>query len=143
MCGSRKVAGLLIEQPSNGMLIVGFGLNITNEPWSEDPALRATATNLAEWIKPPDIVTVAHGVLDALALAHAEMRTDGMPAAIEELNATWDVPSPVEIHLGTGKTVTGLFVGLDPEGHLRLLDESGATLRVEHHLVEKLREIPS
>ena len=142
MCGPHKVAGLLIEQPSNGMLVVGFGLNVTNEPWREDAALRSTATNLAEWIETPDIGALAHGVLEALSRAHIEMKAGGMAAAIEELNRDWEVPSPVEIHLNTGKTVIGLFTGLDTEGHLRLLDEIGAAVRIEHPLVERLREIP-
>jgi len=141
LCGPRKVAGLLIEQPASGMLIVGFGLNITNEPWLDDPALRATATNLAEWIEPPDIAAVAHGVLEALSSAHAEMQSGGMAAAIEELNRSWEVPSPVEIQLATGGSVAGLFTGLDPEGHLLLLDPDGQTQCVEHPLVERLREI--
>lgn len=142
MCGSRKVAGLLIEQPSNGMLVVGFGLNITNEPWTEDESLRQTATNLAEWIAPPDIATVTHGVLDALASAHGEMQRGGMMAAIQELNGAWQVPTPVKIHLNSGQAVTGLFAGLDDEGHLRLIDQNGFPLRVEHHSVERLHEIP-
>jgi BirA family biotin operon repressor/biotin-[acetyl-CoA-carboxylase] ligase len=141
MCGPRKVAGLLIEQPASGMLIVGFGLNITNEPWLDDPALRATATNLAEWIEPPDIAAVAHGVLEALSSAHAEMQTGGMAAAIEELNKGWEVPSPVDIQLSTGGSVAGLFTGLDADGHLLLLGPDGQTQRVEHPLVERLREI--
>ena len=141
MCGPRKVAGLLIEQPASGMLIVGFGLNISNKPWLEDPALRATATNLAESIEPPDIAAVAHGVLEALTSAHTEMQTGGMEAAIEELNKSWEAPSPVEIELATGRSVTGLFTGLDREGHLLLLDPDGQTQCVEHPLVERLREI--
>lgn len=141
MCGPRKVAGLLIEQPASGMLIVGFGLNITNEPWQDDPALRSTATNLAEWIEPPDLAAVAHGVLEALSSAHAEMQTGGMAAAIDELNRSWEVPSPVEIQLATGGSVAGLFTGLDAEGHLLLLNSDGQTRRVEHPLVERLREI--
>lgn len=107
----------------------------------DDAALRSTATNLAEWIEPPDLTTVAHGVLDALSSAHSEMLLGGMAAAIEELNLAWEVPSPVEIHLNTGKIVSGLFKGLDTEGHLQLLDEDGFTQRVEHPMVERLREI--
>lgn len=141
MCGPLKVAGLLIEQPSTGMLIVGLGLNITNEPWADDAGLRSTATNLAEWIKPPDLTTVAHGALDALSSAHREMLLGGMAAAIEELNLAWEVPSPVEIQLTTGEIVQGLFKGLDAEGHLQVLGERGFTRRIEHPSVGRLREI--
>jgi len=69
------------------------------------------------------------------------MLLGGMAAAIEELNLTWEVPSPVEIHLNTGKIVSGLFKGLDAEGHLQLLDADGFTRRIEHPMVERLREI--
>jgi len=141
MCGQRKVAGLLIEQPASGMLIAGFGLNITNEPWLDDPRLRATATNLSEWIKRPDMSTLTHGVLDALAIGHAEMLSGGMAAAIDELNQSWQVPSPVEILLNTGGIVAGLFTGLDQEGHLLLVDADGENRRVEHPQVERLREL--
>jgi hypothetical protein len=64
-----------------------------------------------------------------------------MTAAIEELNRSWQVPSPVEIELATGGSVAGLFTGLDSEGHLLLLDPDGQIRRVEHPLVERLREI--
>ena len=80
-------------------------------------------------------------MLEALASAHAEMQTGGMAAAIEELNRSWEVPSPVEIQLATGGSVAGLFTGLDGGGHLLLLDPDGQTQRVEHPWVERLREI--
>jgi BirA family biotin operon repressor/biotin-[acetyl-CoA-carboxylase] ligase len=141
MCGQRKVAGLLIEQPSNGALIVGFGLNITNKPWINDESLRSTATNLAEWITPPDLDTVMQGVLDALAAAHSEMQEGGMAAAIRELNESWQTLIPVKINLHSGRSISGLFAGLDEEGHLKLIDPKGDSLRVEHHSVERLHEI--
>jgi biotin-(acetyl-CoA carboxylase) ligase len=47
MSGRKKLGGLLIEQSAKDVLIVGFGLNISNEPWTSDPALEAISTSIA------------------------------------------------------------------------------------------------
>jgi len=142
LCGLRKLAGLIIEQPASGQLIVGFGMNVLNEPWTDSPELRDTATRLADWISPvPDLETLTTGILGALAEAHTQMLTTGMRGAIEELNAHWTEPMPVEITLSGGGTVRGSFVGLAPNGHLQLLDHTGSVFLVEHPTVERLREL--
>jgi BirA family biotin operon repressor/biotin-[acetyl-CoA-carboxylase] ligase len=143
MCGSQKVGGLLIEQPASGILIVGFGLNICNQPWSAYPELREITTTLAEEMEnPPSIMDAARGVLAALAHSHKKMLKGGMAMAIEELNPEWSTPLPVEIDLNGGGVLIGLFCGLDSEGHLKIRVPSGSDLVVEHHLVKKLRESP-
>ena len=142
LCGPRKLAGLIIEQPASGQLIVGFGMNVLNEPWTDSPELRETATRLAEWISPvPDLENLTAGILDALADAHHRMLATGMRGAIEELNDHWTDPQPIEITLSSGGTVRGAFVGLTPNGHLQLLDQSGSVFVVEHPTVERLREL--
>jgi BirA family biotin operon repressor/biotin-[acetyl-CoA-carboxylase] ligase len=141
LCGNLKLAGLLIEQSADGPMIVGIGMNVFNEPWIDFPELRKTATRLVDWIAPPELHTLASGVLDTLAEAHHLMILGGMRAAIEELNAHWTDPVPVEIDLAGGGTTRGAFLGLAPNGHLRLLDSRGNTFLVEHPSVERLREL--
>lgn len=142
LCGSRKLAGLLIEQPASGVLIVGFGMNVHNEPWRDAPELRETATRLADWLSPvPGLDALEDEILKALAEAHNLMIKGGMKAAIDELNAGWTEPVPVEITLVGGGTVRGSFVGLAPNGHLQLLDQNGSGFLVEHPTVERLREL--
>ena len=142
LCGSRKLAGLIIEQPASGQLIVGFGMNVLNEPWTDSPELSDTATRLADWISPvPDLETLTTGILEALSEAHTQMLAGGMLAAIDELNAHWTDPMPVEISLSSGGTVRGSFLGLAPNGHLQLLDHTGSIFLVEHPTVERLREL--
>jgi BirA family biotin operon repressor/biotin-[acetyl-CoA-carboxylase] ligase len=142
LCGSRKLAGLIIEQPASGQLIVGFGMNVLNEPWTDSPELRDTATRLADWISPvPDLETLTTGILGAVSEAHTQMLAGGMRAAIDELNAHWTDPMPVEISLSSGGTVRGSFLGLAPNGHLQLLDHTGSIFLVEHPTVERLREL--
>jgi BirA family biotin operon repressor/biotin-[acetyl-CoA-carboxylase] ligase len=140
LCGPRKLAGLLIEQSASGSIIVGLGVNVFNEPWMESPELRETATRLVDWISPPEIPALAQGVLDSLAEAHRLMLLGGLRAAVEELNAHWTDPIPVEIDLIGGGMARGAFLGLAPNGHLQLLDSRGEVFLVEHPMVERLRE---
>ena len=65
----------------------------------------------------------------------------GMTAAIHELNIRWSNPVPVIISLADEKSVSGRFIGLDPRGNLRLLDERDFEFLVGHQGIEKLAEL--
>jgi BirA family biotin operon repressor/biotin-[acetyl-CoA-carboxylase] ligase len=142
MSGSKKLGGLLIEQSAKEMLIVGFGLNISNTPWASDPALEAISTSIAR-ITPsvPSVAEMAVRTLDALADARQAMERGGMVAAIDELNLRWSRPVPVEISLAGGEMVSGRFVGLDPHGNLRVLDLTDSEFLVGHQRIEKMAEL--
>ena len=143
MSGQKKLGGLLIEQSAKEVLVVGFGLNISNAPWTCDPALEAISTSIAR-ITPsvPSVDEMAVRTLDALADAHQAMEVGGMTAAIDELNLRWSRPVPVEISLAGGETVSGRFVGLDSRGNLRLLDNiTDSEFLVGHQSIEKLSEL--
>ena len=142
MSGRKKLGGLLIEQSARDVLIVGFGLNISNTPWTSDPALEAISTSIARISEPvPSVHEMAVRTLDALADAHQAMDEGGMTAAIDELNARWSRPVPVEVSLADGEKVFGRFTGLDPQGNLRLLDETDFEFLVGHQSIEKLSEL--
>lgn len=140
LAGPRKLAGLLIEQPDPGRLIVGIGVNVTNSPWLADPSL--VATRLADLLPcPPDLDELCVRLLDAFAEAHAEMDEGGLRPIIEKLNADWAVPQPVELELRGRDPLRGQFAGLEPSGDLRVRDETGRTRLVPHLDVERLREL--
>jgi BirA family transcriptional regulator, biotin operon repressor / biotin---[acetyl-CoA-carboxylase] ligase len=141
LLGSKKTAGLLIEQPASGKLIVGFGLNVHNTPWEQTPELAGIATRLADWISPPPMDELAGLVLSAIARAYHRMLEGGMGAAIKELNRHWANPQSVELQLTDGRMICGAFVGLDPLGNLRILEQSGSEIVIAHPLVERLREL--
>lgn len=142
MSGAKKLGGLLIEQSAREVLVVGFGLNISNMPWTSDPALETISTSLAR-VSPsvPSVEEAAVRTLDALADAHQAMEEGGMEAAIAELNLRWSRPVPVEVLLADGTTVSGRFAGLDPRGNLRLLDPGDFEFLVGHQSIEKLSEV--
>ena len=142
LSADRKLAGLLLEQPATGNIVVGIGLNITNQPWLESPELLSSTTSLAaQMTSAPPIEEVMRGILDALTEGHQQMIDGGMAAAIHELNESWTECRPVELTLSDGRTVSGSFIGLDPSGHLRIEDESGSEIVIEHHFVQRLREL--
>ena len=142
MSGPKKLGGLLIEQSARDMLIVGFGLNVRNAPWEQEPELEPIATSLAmlaSHIPSPDVLAVR--ILDALADAHQAMLAGGMTAAIDDLNRRWAEPSSVDVLLSGGEHVCGRFAGLDRLGNLRLLDLANHEFIVEHQRIERLLEI--
>ena len=143
MSGPKKLAGLLIEQSAKEVLIVGFGLNISNAPWTADPSLEAISTSIARVTQAiPSVDEMTLRTLDALADAHQAMEVGGMNAAIDELNLRWSRPVPVEISIAGGETVSGRFIGLDPRGNLRLLDNiTDSEFLVGHQSIEKLSEL--
>ena len=142
LCADRKFAGLLIEQPATGIIVVGIGLNITNQPWLEAPELLSSTTSLAaQMVSPPAIQEVMVGILEALTKGHQQMIDGGMEAAINELNESWREFHPVELALSDGRILSGSFIGLDPMGHLRIQDDSGREIVIEHHFVQRLREL--
>lgn len=143
LCADRKLAGLLIEHPSTGVIVVGIGLNITNQPWIEAPELISSTTSLAAQMKsPPAISEAMRGILEALTKGHQQMIDGGMATAINELNESWTESRPVELSLSDGRIFSGSFMGLDPMGHLRIQEESGHEIVIEHHFVQRLRELP-
>lgn len=142
MSGRKKLGGLLIEQSAKDVLIVGFGLNISNEPWTADPELETIATSIARVSESaPSVHELAVRTLDALADAHQAMDLGGMTAAIHELNIRWSRPVPVKISRAGENPVSGRFIGLDPRGNLRLLDETDFEFLVGHQSIERLSEI--
>jgi len=141
MVGSKKLGGILIEQAAPEVLIVGLGLNLTNEPWLTDPTLEPIATRLAAHLPAvPDIWDAARLALDAIADAHHDMEVHGLGATIDALNQKWRAGSEVAIQPFDSEVVTGNFVGLDPTGNLRLLRSDGNLHIVEHQRVERLIE---
>jgi len=142
MAGRKKLGGLLIEQSTKETLIVGFGLNVSNAPWVTEPSLAEIATSLArETASAPSVAEVTVLTLNALSDAHQAMEQGGLAAAIAACNERWCEPVAVELQLSDGRSVQGLFHGLDPAGNLRIEESFGSQNLVAHQSVEKLVEL--
>jgi BirA family biotin operon repressor/biotin-[acetyl-CoA-carboxylase] ligase len=127
----EKWAGLLAVRPARrpGELHVGLGVNLIAAPRGMEPA----ATDLrSHWPAWPGAETVAALLIDAVLAVLADgsgglaarladwPRYDalapGTPLIVEEAGA-----------LATRGPRTGAYLGIDPEGRLRLLVEKGET----------------
>lgn len=136
----KKVAGLLLENFGGGCLTIGLGLNVRNEPWMEIPDLAGTATNLAALGDPPPLEDLRMSALNACAVAFSRIRESGLAGAVEDWNRAAFLPRQVSLLLRSGLTVCGLFQGLEENGNLRLLQDSGSLRIVPHEDVERLHQ---
>jgi BirA family biotin operon repressor/biotin-[acetyl-CoA-carboxylase] ligase len=142
MSGSKKFAGLLIENGSRETLTVGIGMNVFNSPWEQDPSLAGTTTRLADLLPaPPNLEELVVLNLNAIEVAHQAMLEGGLFRAVRELNSHWAAERLVEVTLIAGETLHGRFVGLDQDANLRLLLPGGQERLVAHHYVAQLREL--
>lgn len=146
MIGPRKVGGILVEQGGRDTLLVGLGLNVSNQPWRHDATLRTVAARLADQpgvrlSRPEQWQTP---ILSALAAAHAEFSRLGLAGMSALLNPCWREPRAVELTMIEGHepaVVTGVFVGINQVGNLFLTAADGTKFVVPENQVRRLREL--
>ncbi|MBA4137463.1 MAG: biotin--[acetyl-CoA-carboxylase] ligase [Opitutus sp.] len=140
---ARKVGGILIEQASRRTLLVGVGLNVTNQPWCSDPALRGIASSLREGSNAlPTEGALLTAVLDAIRWAHEEFERVGLAGMVTRLNTSWGAPHAVELELiHPPQTVRGDFLGVNGRGDLELANGDAPLVIVSAHRVTRLREL--
>ncbi len=145
MVGSCKVGGLLVTQGTRNTLCVGLGLNISNQPWLEDPALCGVAGRLADFTeKPlPEPARLAELVLCAIRAGYLSFKKRRLSGFVPILNRCWGRPRRVRLQLVPGHTVRpdeGEFAGLDTEGRVLLAANSGL-VAVPEHYIQRVVEI--
>jgi BirA family transcriptional regulator, biotin operon repressor / biotin---[acetyl-CoA-carboxylase] ligase len=141
LVGSRKLAGLLVDEPRPGLAVVGVGVNVTNTPEAADPDLSGLTLRLADLISPlPSLTELSFHFLLHLGRVHDEMAAHGLSALLPRLNKLWDGTRPVRLDLDEGLHLTGHFTGVDAEGRLALLNANGQTTWHEAARVRQLVE---
>ena len=129
LLAGRKVAGVLCETRRGGA-VAGVGMNLGQAAADFPPEIAATATSLTLAGIAVAREDVAAALLDALEARWDALRRDG-PA---ELLAAWSARAdfwgaPVTVRAGDG-TLTGVALGLDAAGALRLALADGAETAV-------------
>ncbi len=141
MVKDRKLAGLLIDQFSPGVAVIGIGLNVNNQPEVLDITLRNTTTRLKDLVaKAPGPPALTGLILRHLRRVVSQLDTDGTPELLLRINELWGPPRVVELDLD-GRFRRGLFSGLDAQVRLQLSDEAGRLSVYEAHQVRHLTEI--
>lgn len=120
--GGRKLAGVLCEVAGDSVVVAGIGVNVNDVP----PEVAATATSIAD---------ERSGRIDRAAFTERLLRTlepwidrflgGGVPA----IAAAWEARMATSLTLRVGE-VTGIALGLDRDGALRLRDGHGVIHRI-------------
>jgi BirA family transcriptional regulator, biotin operon repressor / biotin---[acetyl-CoA-carboxylase] ligase len=141
LVGDRKLAGLLIDQFTTGLAVIGIGVNVLNDPEATDPGLRNQTTRLADLVpRPPSVPDLAAMVLRSLRPVMYGSANGNFPTLLPRVNELWGRPRRVELDLD-GETQGGVFRGVDEDGRLILSDDSGNRVTYDSWQVHHLKEI--
>jgi len=141
LVNDRKLAGLLVDQFSPGVAVLGIGVNVSNQPELRDAGLKHRATRLADLLPaPPSLEALARLLLGQLRCSVNELLAKGFSALLPRINPLWGGARLVELDLD-GAVCRGRFSGIDAEGRLILSTESGGGAAYAAHQVRHLAEI--
>ncbi|MFA6960071.1 MAG: biotin--[acetyl-CoA-carboxylase] ligase [Opitutaceae bacterium] len=147
MVGSEKVGGILVDQGGAHTLLVGIGLNITNQPWDADPALNGIAGRLADSFHGrnlPEKDEWLSLLLRAVRLANDVFGHLHLPGLVDMLDRCWDGERDVSLSPVRGialPATCGRFLGIDSHGAVRLRTAPGVETRIPAHHIQRLREV--
>jgi BirA family biotin operon repressor/biotin-[acetyl-CoA-carboxylase] ligase len=141
LVGDGKLAGLLIDQFTPGLAVVGIGINVTNYPEVRDGGLRGHVARLADLVSVvPSLPDLTARVLASLKSTWQEVQDSGTGSLLPRVNALWDLPRRVQLDVN-GKLVSGEFGGVDDRGRLQLRLDDGSTNFFEPQQVKLLRDL--
>ncbi|MGC9940610.1 MAG: biotin--[acetyl-CoA-carboxylase] ligase [Verrucomicrobiota bacterium] len=141
MVDERKLAGLLVDNFVPQLAVVGLGLNVANNPDSQDATLIGTTTRLADLVpQPPSLATLTKAILIGLRSEIEVVANAGFGALHSRINEMWGGPRRVTVDLD-GVQRTGWFNGVDQGGRLWFQEASAGPIALEPHQVRLLREL--
>lgn len=139
LVGPRKICGILMEKFLPDRVVVGLGLNVSNNPGKDEPSLHAVATSLASELPVvPPADDLYEEILVALRVLHGRVAEDGFGSLADEINNHWGGTREVELTLA-GESVRGRFLGIDSRGDL-LVESDGQTAAYSAPRVQLMRE---
>jgi len=137
----RKLAGLLLDQFAADQVVVGIGINVSNQPEECDATLKDQTARLMDLVEaPPELDELTALVLGNLRRVVLEWSDRGFASVLPRINALWGPPRRVKLEVGTA-IHRGVFERVDAGGRLLLQEEGGSVTAYEAHDVRHLREI--
>jgi BirA family biotin operon repressor/biotin-[acetyl-CoA-carboxylase] ligase len=141
LIGPKKICGILMEKFASDRVVVGLGLNVTNDPSAHDPDLAAIATSLADELPiAPPIEDIYEELLIALRVLHGRVAEEGFASLTGDINRHWGGTREVELHIAN-EVIRGPFLGIDSRGDL-LLEVDGHPVSHSAPHVQLMREVP-
>jgi len=140
LVGPRKICGILMEKFTADRMVVGIGLNVSNDPASENPSLANIATSLGRELPiAPPVDELYENLLVALRVLHGRIAEEGFSSLTDEINAHWGGTREVDLVTAAGP-VRGHFLGVDKRGDLLVRSREGIGTHAAAH-VQLLREV--
>jgi BirA family biotin operon repressor/biotin-[acetyl-CoA-carboxylase] ligase len=137
----RKLAGLLVDQFAPDRLVIGIGVNVSNQPEVHDPKLQNLTTRFVELVRStPLIAEITRMILAELRQFVLELSNAGFRGMLGLVNELWSGSRRVELALDSS-VVRGVFGGVDSCGRLLLQNELGSALAYKPSQVRHLQEI--
>ena len=133
LLNARKVAGILVESVWSGdevdCVVIGIGMNILKEAVPSPDVLLFPATSLEEALE----VTVPReevlrAILAGILSLRPHLTSDSFMTAWEKALAFRG--EQLQVEQGDGSVLTGKLLGLEPDGSLKLSDETGKSMTV-------------
>lgn len=133
LLGGRKVAGILVESVWSGEevddVVIGIGMNVLEEAVPSPELLQFPATSLEAALGPAiEREIVLRDILAGIIALRPHLGSDSFLASWEKALAFRG--EHVQVEAGSGSSVTGKLLGLEPDGSLRLSNESGKSVTV-------------
>ncbi len=139
LIGPKKICGILMEKFAPDRVVVGLGLNVTNNP-AADPGLAAIATSLAAELPiAPPIEDIYEEILVALRVLHGRVAEEGFAVLADDINRHWGGTRTVELQVHND-TIRGPFLGIDTRGDL-LVEIDGHPVSHSAAHVQLMREV--
>lgn len=141
LIGASKLAGILVEKPSESIACIGIGVNMHNPMGALEGKTTDQPTRLADHLPScPSVTDFMLRLGDALGVAYGQFAAGGLAALMPDLDRAWKVRLPVAVETD-GATYQGLFTGITEQGSPILRLGNGSTRTIPAHTVNRLREL--
>jgi BirA family transcriptional regulator, biotin operon repressor / biotin---[acetyl-CoA-carboxylase] ligase len=141
MIRNLKVAGILLDRPTPEKVIIGIGVNLTQNPALTMSELQGQAGRLQDLLpEVPDRDTLMMKILSSLASIHDAWQQHGFVFFNERLAACWGKSKKVEAQIDQ-EFVVGNFCGVDGQGNPILQVANGEVQSIPGAHIWKLREL--
>jgi BirA family biotin operon repressor/biotin-[acetyl-CoA-carboxylase] ligase len=133
LLNGRKLAGILVESVWSGedvdCVVVGIGINVLKDAVPSADLLFFPATSLEEVLGPAiQREIVLHDILAGILSLRPHLASDSFITSWEKVLAFRG--EQVQVEQGNGEMLTGKLLGLEPDGSLKLSDETGKSMTV-------------
>ena len=141
LVGRAKLAGILVERPSERMASIGIGLNVRNDVQSLVDRVQDPPTRLADWAPDcPEPSELRDQLAEAIFSVYHDFAQGGRSALAPKLAAAWCGQRAVEVITDAG-SVFGDFMGVAEDGSPILRQEDGSRHIVPGIHVNRMKEL--